>query len=220
MAKGNGGTRTTGASGITPAPTAEQIFEGQVADAISAFDGLSPTRKSFEKDAQANIDNPIRIATAFSSARGSNAIKEGAMEGIGMMYDMYNIPRLKEVAFNGANRYSDEAAATSPDGKYMRFNTDNRSRNQAKEHAIHEMTHVMVGPDFQRISPSMAMQIRSIHGQARNDIKSTRNSYRDYWRTDPREFVSVAFQKALTGQSMNQYEKSVFLLIHNQFKKR
>lgn len=225
MAKGSGGTRAGGTNtrGVVeaPRPSQEELEAQEFERAVNSFASLSPVRSSFERDARANIGE-VREASAFTANRKAKAIRDGAMEGLGQMYDTYRIPRLTQVAFNGENRYSDEGAATSLDGKYMRFNTGIRSRNEAKEFAVHELTHVMVGPKFQNLSTSEAQFLRSIYNTAKSAIPEARGrnaGYQNYWRTDAHEFVSVAFQKALTGQSLNGYERAAFMIVHNKFKK-
>ena len=225
MAKGSGGTRARGTNvrGVVeaPKPTQEELAAQEFERAVNSFASLSPVRSSFERDARANIGE-VMEASVFSANRRAKAIRDGVFEGMGQMYDTYRIPRLTQVAFNGENRYSDEGAATSPDGKYMRFNTGIRSRNEAKEFAVHELTHVMVGPKFQNLTAPEAHSLRSIFNAAKSAIPEARGrnaGYHNYWRTDAHEFVSVAFQKALTGQPLNQYERGAFMIVHNKFKK-
>ena len=225
MGKGNGTTRNVtpsnmyGDSNNNPTLSLDQIIQQETSSFLAPqTDG----RRSYDRVAFRNVGN-IVTADAFAKNRKSSAIKEGVLDGIGRMYDSYDIPRLTQVAFYGENRFSNEAAATSPDGKYMRFNTSINSRNEAKEFAYHEMTHLMTGPKFERLSNSASLRIQSIYYDAMKNISPAKGrgaAYFNYWRTNMYEFVSVSFQKALTGQSMNEYEKRAFLLVHNSFKKK
>ena len=146
--------------------------------------------------------------------------REATLEAIGRMYGMYDIGPMKELLFTSGN--ATYQGTTSPEGRYMKIEPNTR-RGYVTETAIHEMTHAMLGGKFQKVPKELAYRIRRNYDAALANVPAARGAnaaFKNYWREDVYEFASVVFQKALTGQSLNQYERDTFVAIHNHFKRR
>ena len=215
MAKGNGGTRASGSAKAT-APTPEEIFERRIANAINEFKLRSPNDDSLNM--VGNIDN----GGAFWKRHAQE--RTAIIDAMGKMYDTYDIPVLDEVQF-AEKRNPGTAAETKFSGPYDRtmmfYQAGAKTKLLAEQSSIHEMTHLMVGHSFGRMPKEINRRVSELYQNAVSSIPRTnRNVDENYWRENKKEFLSETFAKALTGQSLNRFEKEAFLIVHNHFKKK
>lgn len=214
MAKGNGGTRMSGPSRAT-AQTQEETLGRRIADAIEQFKSRLPNEDSL------NMVGDINNGGAFWKRHAQERAE--IIDAIGKMYDTYDIPVLDEVQFV-EKRNPGTAAETKFSGPYDRtmmfYQAGAKTKLLAEQSAIHEMTHLMVGPSFGRMPKEINSRVSDLYQSALSSIPRTSNNVdKNYWRENKKEFLSETFAKALTGQPLNQYEKEAFMIVHNKFKK-